>query len=130
MKELQSGKAVGSDGISNEFLKYGGDIMMSSLADFIIAVTDLEAIPLDWQKGIIVPIYKSGSVHDIDNYRGLAVSSNGYKVYSKVLEENIMAFLEDNNILRESQGLLEETDIEKIMYSRSTVFVLYVNHLD
>jgi hypothetical protein len=27
-----------------------------------------------------------------------------YKVYSKVLEENIMAFLEDNNILGESQG--------------------------
>jgi hypothetical protein len=69
-------------------------------------------------------------VHDIDNYRGLAVSSNGYSVYSKVLEENIMAFLEDNNILRESKGLLEETDIEKIIYSRSTVFVLYVNHLD
>ena len=41
-----------------------------------------------------------------------------------------MAFLEDNNILGESQGLLEETDIEKIMYSRSMVFVLYVNHLD
>jgi hypothetical protein len=28
-----------------------------------------------------------------------------HKVYSKVLEENIMAFLEDNNILGESQGL-------------------------
>jgi len=41
-----------------------------------------------------------------------------------------MAFHEDNNILGEIQGLLEETDIEKIMYSRSTVFVLYVNHLD
>jgi hypothetical protein len=27
-----------------------------------------------------------------------------YKVYSKVLEENIMTFLEDNNILGESQG--------------------------
>jgi hypothetical protein len=40
-------------------------------------------------------------VHDIDNYRGITVSSNGYKVYSKVLKENIMAFLEDNNILGE-----------------------------
>jgi hypothetical protein len=57
LKELQSGKAVGPDGIPNEFLKYGGDIMMSSLADLIIAVTDLEIIPLDWQKGIIVPIH-------------------------------------------------------------------------
>jgi hypothetical protein len=38
-------------------MKYGGDIMMSSLADLFIAVTDLETIPLAWQKGIIVPIH-------------------------------------------------------------------------
>ena len=66
LKELQSGKVVGPYGIPNEFLKYGGDIMISSLADRFIAVTDLETIPLDWQRGIIVPIYKSGSVHDIE----------------------------------------------------------------
>ena len=66
LKELQSGKVVGPYGIPNEFLKYGGDIMISSLADLFIAVTDLETIPLDWQRGIIVPIYKSGSVHDIE----------------------------------------------------------------
>jgi len=43
-------------------------------------------------------------VHDIDNYRGITLNSNVYKVYSNVLEEKIMAFLEDNNILGESQG--------------------------
>jgi len=43
-------------------------------------------------------------MHDIDNYRCITLTSNVYKVYSKVLEENIMAFLEDNNILGESQG--------------------------
>jgi hypothetical protein len=57
LKELQSGKAVGPDDMPNELLKYGGDIIMSSLADLLIAVTDLETIPLDWQKGIIVPIH-------------------------------------------------------------------------
>ena len=84
---------------------------MSSLAELSIAVTDIEIIPLDLQKGIIVPIHKSRSLHDIDNYRGITLTSNVHKVYSKVLEENIMAFLEDNNILGESQGLLVETDI-------------------
>jgi len=84
---------------------------MYSLADLFIVVTDLEAIPLDWQKGIIVPIHYSGSVHDIDIYRGITLTSNVYKVYSKVLEKNIMAFLEDNSILGENRGLLEETDI-------------------
>ena len=80
------------------------NIMLSSLADLFIAVTDLETIPLDWQRGIIVPIYKSGSVHDIDNYRGITLNSNVYKVYPEVVEENIMAYLDDNNILGESQG--------------------------
>ena len=50
-------------------------------------------------------------MHNIDNYRGIALTSNMHKVYSKVLEQNIKAFLEDNNILGDSQGLLEETDI-------------------
>jgi hypothetical protein len=45
LKELQLGKAVGPDDLPNELLKYGGDIMMSSLADLFIAVTDLETIP-------------------------------------------------------------------------------------
>ena len=50
-------------------------------------------------------------MHDIDNYRGITLTSNVYKVYSRVLEENIMAFLEDNSILGENRGLLEEKDI-------------------
>ena len=57
LKELQSGKAVGPDGMPNELLKYGGNIMLSSLAVLFIAVTDIETIPLVWQKGIIVPIH-------------------------------------------------------------------------
>jgi hypothetical protein len=43
-------------------------------------------------------------VQDIDIYRGITLISIVYTVYSKVLEENIMAYLEDNNILGESQG--------------------------
>jgi len=42
-------------------------------------------------------------VHDIDIYQGITLISIVYKVYSNVLEENIMAYLEDNNILGESQ---------------------------
>jgi hypothetical protein len=43
-------------------------------------------------------------VHDIDIYRGITLISIVYKVCSKILEENIMVYLEDNTILGESQG--------------------------
>ena len=139
LKKLQSEKAVGPDGIPNKFLKYGGDIMLSSLADLLITVTDLETIPLDWWRGIIVPIHKSGSVHDIDIYRGITLISIVYKVYSKVLEENIMAYLEDNNILGESQGAFRrDSRIEEHLFTlncicslrKSSKLKTYIDFLD
>lgn len=102
--ELKSGKAVGTDEVPNEFLKFGGDTIVNTLIDLFVAICDLESIPSEWQKGIIIPIHKSGSVYDIDNYRGITLTSNVYKVFAKVLESNIMTFLEDYNILGENQS--------------------------
>jgi hypothetical protein len=38
---------------------------------------------------------------DLDNYRGITLTSNVYKVFSKILEECIMSHLEEKNILGE-----------------------------
>ena len=95
---LKSGKAMGYDEIPNEFLRYGGKAMLSSLVDLFTAISDFEQIPSDWQNGIIKPIHKSGSLFEVDNYMGITLSSNVCKVFSKV------SYLEDNNILGESQG--------------------------
>ena len=67
-------------------------------------ITDLEAVPDDWQNGIIKPLPKAGSVYDIDNYRGITLTSNVHRVYSKILEESVMTYLKENNILGDVQG--------------------------
>jgi hypothetical protein len=36
LKNLANGKAVGDDGIPNEFLKNGGEAMLNSLVDLFI----------------------------------------------------------------------------------------------
>ena len=84
---LKSGKAPGVDDIPNDFLKYGGDSMVSSLTELCTAISDIELIPDDWQKGIVKPLYKSGSVYDLDNYRGITLSSNVYKLFTKSLAD-------------------------------------------
>jgi len=43
-------------------------------------------------------------MYDLDNYRGITLTPNVYKIYSKVLEEAVMTYLEDNAILGEVQG--------------------------
>jgi hypothetical protein len=55
--------------------------MVSSLTELFTAISDIELIPDDWQKGIVKPLHKSGSVYDLDNYRGITLSSNVYKSF-------------------------------------------------
>ncbi|VDI39304.1 Hypothetical predicted protein [Mytilus galloprovincialis] len=78
IRNLQSHKASGIDEIPNEFLKFGGDALVDSL--FAI-ITELEAVPDDWQNGIIKLLLKTGSAYDIDNYRGITLTSNVYKFW-------------------------------------------------
>jgi hypothetical protein len=69
--------------IPNEFLKYGGDIMIKSLSDLFTCISGFEMMPDDWCKGIIKPLHKSGSIYDLDNYRGITLTSNVNKVQIK-----------------------------------------------
>jgi hypothetical protein len=35
-------------------------------------------------------IHKGGSMYDLDNYRGITLTSNVYKVYVKIIEQTVM----------------------------------------
>jgi hypothetical protein len=104
LMKLKSGKEPGIDEIPNDFLKFRGDIMIHSLVDMLTAISDIEVIPDDWHSGIIRPLHKSGSLYDIDNYRGITLSSNVYKIFSKTIDSTAVNHLESNNIHGESQG--------------------------
>jgi hypothetical protein len=69
--------------------------------------------PEDWHKGIIKPIHKGGSMYDLDNNRGITLTSNVYKVYAKIIEQSVMSYMEDNGILGEMQGAFRRKDETK-----------------
>jgi hypothetical protein len=57
----------------------------------------------------------------LDNNRGITLTSNVNKVFSKILETLILDFLESNNILGEAQGALpKDRRIEDQICSRRT----------
>ena len=64
----------------------------------------MDTIPKEWRKGIIKPIHKAGSINNIDNYRAITLSSNVYKLYTKIIENVIMTYIEENSVLHENQG--------------------------
>jgi hypothetical protein len=68
-------------------------------------------IPDDWCKGIIKQLHKSGSIYDLNNYRGITLTSNVNKVFSKILETLILDFLvpfSHNNAKRPSRQTLSK----------------------
>ena len=81
IKTLKCGKASGTDGISAEMLKYGGD----SVVDWMHLICRLAwkdgEVPGDWTKAAIVPVYKGkGDKSECGNYRGISLLCIPYPV--------------------------------------------------
>ena len=72
VSKLMNNKSPGLDNITNELIKKGGDgihgicFALNKLFKGLVAI---ENTPNDWNKGIIVPIFKKGAKNDSNNYR-------------------------------------------------------------
>ena len=71
LSKLKKLKAPGWDGIHNEHIIYGGDVLKRALLKLLNSTMTLESVPDSWKKGLIVPIYKGQrkSRSDINSYR-------------------------------------------------------------
>jgi hypothetical protein len=82
-----------------------------------------ERIPVDWVRGIIVPIYKDGEKQNVDNYRGITLLSVVGKLYASILNNRISSWLEKKNKLVDEQGgfRAKRSTSEQIFILRETV---------
>jgi len=44
-----------------------------------------EAVPVDWRRGVIIPLPKKGDLTDCNNWRGITLLSVSGKVFARVL---------------------------------------------
>jgi hypothetical protein len=104
VKQLANGKPAGSDGITAEMLKVGGEELRESLWFMCEQCFEKEEVPSDWMKGIIVPIFKSGNKLNPLNYRGITLLNVVSKVYASVLTRRLSNWAESNGMLVEEQA--------------------------
>jgi hypothetical protein len=64
----------------------------------------LERFPAEWHQGIINPIHKSGDRGSLNNYRGITITSNVYKAFASLVENQVVSFAEKNNLFGDYQG--------------------------
>ena len=68
-------KAQGADSISNEMIKASFPFLKNAFLKLFNVVLKSNFYPSVWGLGHIVPIFKSGTVSDPSNYRGISISS-------------------------------------------------------
>jgi hypothetical protein len=59
--------------------------------------------PRNWTEGIIVPVPKKGNLNDVNNYRGITLTSIFSKIFSFLLDTRLRKWSEDVNLLTDCQ---------------------------
>uniref|UniRef100_A0A674MGB6 Reverse transcriptase domain-containing protein n=1 Tax=Takifugu rubripes TaxID=31033 RepID=A0A674MGB6_TAKRU len=81
----------------------------------------LGAVPLDWQTGVVVPLFKKGDRRVCSNYKGITLLSLPGKVYSGVLERRVRQIVEPR-IQEEQCGFRPGRGTVDQLYTLSRVF--------
>ena len=123
LSKMKNGKAAGDDECINEILKAGGEEMKESIWVLFQKMWKEEKIPIDWARGIIVPIFKDGEKKNVDNYRGITLLSVVGKFFTSILNNRITDWLESNKKIVEEQGGFREnrSTSEQIFILRETI---------
>ena len=72
---------------------------------FYISLTSLQTgiFPDGMKTARVIPLFKNGNINDFTNYRPISLLSQFSKILEKIFHKRMMSFIEEKNILYESQ---------------------------
>ena len=86
---MKRNKAFGIDLLLAEMFIDGVDILTPILCKLFNHIFDNGLYPESWTKGLIVPIPKKGDLNDVNNIRGITLSSIFSKIFSCMLDSRL-----------------------------------------
>ena len=104
IKQINSKKAPGLDGIPIELLKHGGTNLLTAIHALIVSAWKGEPIPQDWVDVILIMLYKGKGKKSIcGSYRGISLLESVGKVFSRILLNRLEKHI-CPNVIPESQS--------------------------
>jgi len=94
ISNLKNNKAVATDGIHLELIKYRGNKLLNRMYELVRQVWEEERIPDKWKETIIVPIHKRGYRDRCETYRGIALGNAAYKILLNIILGKIKPYIE------------------------------------
>ena len=103
LKKLKRKKASGLDNFPPGMLKDAALLLTKPLTFIINLSLETGVVPSEWKVAKVIPLYKSGSLAEIDNYRPISILPTLSKILEKIVHKQLMAHLERHSLLSEYQ---------------------------
>ena len=125
--DIKTGKSAYLDDVSNEALKIGFTVLNKLLLHLYNIINSFGDFPSTWSEGLVIPIHKKNDKFDVDNYRGIIISSIIGKVFTKILTNRITKYMEKHKLWTIKQcGFKADHRTEDNLVILNTLFNSYV----
>ena len=118
VSKLKRNKSPGLDLLPPELFIDSADLLCDPICKLFNFIFSSSSYPLSWTKGVIVPVPKKGDLSDVNNYRGITLTSIFSKLYSQILDTRLRSWAEENKIINDNQFGFRK--------NKSTVDCLYI----
>jgi len=102
IRDLKNSKEPGQDQLNAELFKCHPELAAEILHPLFAKVWNRQGIPGDWNKGVIIPIFKKGTLSDCNNWWGITLLSLPSKIFFKVIVKRLS--LAVNEVLQQEQA--------------------------
>ena len=103
IKNMPSNAAPGLDGITPKILKACAETISYPIYLLWKKSTDSGQIPDLCKKSAVIPIFKNGKKDLAKNYRPVSLTSHVIKIFERIIKNQVVEFLEQNNLLKNFQ---------------------------
>jgi hypothetical protein len=126
--ELHNNRSSGSDLLINEFLVKAKLPLLPYLCRLFNTVFSSGIFPSVWSEGIVIPLHKKGSRHDVENYRGITLLSVLGKLFTKILNNRLVEWADCYEVYVDTQaGFRKNLGTVDNIYVLSGLISHYVN---
>jgi hypothetical protein len=103
LKRLKIDKSPGNDELHPKFLHEVREEIGETLAQIFNKSIQSGDVPQEWRDALIVPLFKKGNRSEPSNYRPVSLTSVVCKIMERIVKDNIVEHLKEQDIIKGSQ---------------------------
>ena len=128
--KLKNNKSTCNDLISNEMIKCCVNTHFIKVIRLLFNLIIINLYyPKEWKLGLLIPIFKSDDSFDPSNYRGITVTSCLSKLFTLIMNERLVKYLNENSIMNHNQiGFRKNFRTSDHVFVLNTILNSYFSH--